>query len=68
MIASVTLWSNGMVMVFNEKGEQMTDYQGKFKEKKKAILKATKGQPTKFWIGKWHEGTFESSWEAFKRM
>ena len=29
-IARVILWSNGMVIVFDSKGEQLSDYQGRF--------------------------------------
>ena len=56
MIKKVVLWSNGMVMVFDEAGEQMSEYQGPFRTKRKQILEdAPEG--TEFNIGTWQEGT-----------
>ena len=37
MIAKVIRWQNGMVMVFDEAGQQMPDYQGTWEEKREAI-------------------------------
>ena len=33
-IADVIRWKNGMVMVFDQDGDQMTDYQGRWKDVK----------------------------------
>jgi len=37
MIATVIVWTNGNVMVLDEKGEQLPDYQGRWEEKQTRI-------------------------------
>jgi len=37
-ITTVILWTNGMVACFNERGEQMPEYQGHYGEVKDKIL------------------------------
>ena len=39
MIKTVFKWENGMVMVFDKKGEQIPEYQGQYQEVKGSILK-----------------------------
>lgn len=39
MISNVIRWENGMVMVFDERGEQIPEYQGRWDEMKDAILR-----------------------------
>jgi hypothetical protein len=39
MIRTVVRFQNNMVMVFDENGEQITEYQGPYKEVKGSILK-----------------------------
>ena len=39
MIKTVIRCPNNMVMVFDEKGEQIPEYQGQYEETKKSILK-----------------------------
>ncbi len=39
MIKSVYKWQDGMVMVFDKKGEQIPEYQGEYQEVKGKILK-----------------------------
>jgi len=38
MVDHVIKFSNGMVMVFDEKGEQLPEYQGRYEEVKDKIL------------------------------
>ena len=39
MIKAVIRCQNGMVMVFDKKGEQIPEYQGRYEEVKESILK-----------------------------
>ena len=39
MIKSVCKWQDGMVMVFDKKGEQIPEYQGQYENVKESILK-----------------------------
>lgn len=39
MIKHVLVFLNGMVAVFDEKGEQLPEYQGRWNEKKDAIMR-----------------------------
>lgn len=52
-IAKVIKWSNGLVMVFDEEGKQMPQYQGHYKEMVGLILHDTMGQDVQFFHGKW---------------
>ncbi len=38
MIAGVIRWVNGMVMVFDEEGQQLPGYQGRWKDMREKIL------------------------------
>lgn len=46
MIKDVILWQNGMVMVFDEKGQQIPEYQGRVEDVKESIDKVFKGRWT----------------------
>lgn len=39
MIKNVYKWQDGMVMVFDKKGEQIPKYQGQYEDVKESILK-----------------------------
>jgi len=39
VIKSVYKWQDGMVMVFDKKGEQIPEYQGQYENVKESILK-----------------------------
>jgi hypothetical protein len=55
MIASVIRWQNGMVMVFDTLGKQMTDYQGCVDEVREKILQDAPPQ-ARFESGNWQTG------------
>jgi hypothetical protein len=40
-IAHVIRFTNGMVMVFDEQGEQMPEYQGRFEDVRQKLMDAT---------------------------
>lgn len=46
MIKAAIRFGDNMVMVFDENGEQMTEYQGKYNEVKDEILKDAPGDAT----------------------
>lgn len=52
MIDHVIKFDNGMVMVFDEKGEQLPEYQGRYEEVKDKIL-ADAPESAKFFHGIW---------------
>lgn len=52
MIHEVIRFSNDMVMVFDEKGEQLPMYQGRYEEVKAKIL-AHAPQSAEFYLGDW---------------
>ena len=52
MIKDVIKFQNGMVMVFDEKGEQLPQYQGRYEEVKDKIL-ADAPESAKFSHGVW---------------
>lgn len=52
MIDHVIRFSNGMVMVFDEKGEQLPEYQGRYEEVKDKIL-ADAPQSARFFRAVW---------------
>jgi len=52
MIKNAIKFSNGIVMVFNEKGEQMPKYQGRYEEVKAKIL-AHAPKSAEFFHGVW---------------
>lgn len=55
MIAKVIFWSNGMVMVFDERGQQLPDYQGRKWEHLVSILRDAP-PACQFQEGNWNEG------------
>jgi hypothetical protein len=62
-IASVTLYANGMVMVFGIDGEQIPEYQGRYDEVKEKIRAAYDGP----WIfGVWQ--TWQCSGLSFEAI
>lgn len=57
-IARVIKWGNGMIMVFDEDGIQMPEYQGRYAEVKERILaNIPKHHNVLFETGIWHKGT-----------
>lgn len=48
-------WSNDMVMVFDERGEQVAELQGTYTEKREAVLAAADDE-TEFRHGVWRDG------------
>lgn len=56
-IMRVICWQNGQVMVFDQDGLQMPEYQGRLSEVKAKILAAA-GSDTLFEIGNWNTGQF----------
>lgn len=59
MIKDVIKWSNGMVMVFNENGEQMGQFQGKYEDVKERILKNDASKFTEYFYADWRGGLKE---------
>ena len=57
-ISQVIKWANGMVMVFDKNGEQISEYQGKYVSVKSKILKNATNE-TKFYYGQWGFGKTE---------
>lgn len=53
MISQVIRFQNGMVMVFDEKGEQMPEYQGRYEDVKERIL-ADASRGARFFHGVWN--------------
>ena len=53
MINDVIKFQNGMVMVFDEKGEQMAEFQGRYEEVRAKIL-AHAPKNAKFFYGAWN--------------
>jgi hypothetical protein len=49
-IADVIVWSNGTVIVFDQVGEEMPNYQGQLAEVRDAILEAA-GVDVHFYVG-----------------
>ncbi|GAJ00912.1 unnamed protein product [marine sediment metagenome] len=58
MIDQVIKFSNGMVMCFDEKGEQVAEYQGRYEKVKDKIL-AEASQSTRFFRAVWRESIDE---------
>lgn len=51
-IRKVYKWQNGMVMVFDQFGEQMPDYQGRYEEVREKIL-SDASVKTEFFVADW---------------
>jgi len=65
-ISVVAKWSNGMVMVFDNKGEQIPDYQGVYEDVKDKIL-ADVSDDVIFQEGNWNQGIiYNTSRENFE--
>jgi len=64
MIDRVILWSNGTVMVFDEHGKQLPEYQGRRKEAIQKLMDADISDTT-FQIGSWNQGTLPMTREQF---
>lgn len=58
VIRHVYRWQNDMVMVFDQFGEQMGEYQGKYAEVREKIL-ADVNENTEFFGGDWQTGKLE---------
>jgi len=64
VIKTVTLWSNGMVMVFDDEGKQMPQYQGTRAEAAEKLKDAFLGE-AKFNMAVWHEELSPCSANSF---
>lgn len=53
MISEAIRFQNGIVMVFDEKGEQMPEFQGRYEEVRAKIL-ARAPKSTRFFHGVWN--------------
>lgn len=60
MLKNVYLWSNGMVMAFDEQGQQMPDLQGTIEEVHSKVQQAA-NEGTIWHKGIWRQGTREVS-------
>lgn len=67
IVKTVILWSNGMVTVFDEHGEQMPSYQGRRSEALEK-LRALDLSQTEFYIGSWGKGTPPSTLPCTKEQ
>lgn len=55
MIAEVIRWRNGTVLVFDERGEPIPEYQGLYSDKREAILRDAP-ESAQFYEGDWSVG------------
>ena len=55
MISEVIKFENGMVLVFDEKGEQMPEFQGRYQDVRVKILARAPKEVT-FYHGTWPQG------------
>lgn len=67
MIKAVHVFMNGMCMVFDETGQQMSDYQGPWNEVKAKILAAAVPETT-FDLSQWQEWTQAVASTVIKRI
>ncbi len=67
MIAHVYVFTNGMAMVFDDQGQQMSQYQGPWSDKRQQILDASTPE-TKYELSQWDEWTRELSKDAISRL
>lgn len=58
ILYTVIRWQNGMVMVFDNKGKQMPDFQGPIEEVRDRILRHATAE-TLFTAGNWLTGTMD---------
>ncbi len=63
MIQEVIKFSNGIVIVFDEKGEQLPQYQGRYEDVRVKIL-ARAPRSAKFFHGEWNlsNAVFRKDW------
>lgn len=66
-VKDVILWSNGMVMVLNKCGDQIPELQGRYLDRREAILDAA-DRHTKFYLSKWSDWQHEITREEFKMI
>ena len=66
MIKTVIWWSNNAVMVCDEKGEQIPEYQGRYEDVKDKILKDS-SPATEFSTGVWKKSLTVISREEFAK-
>lgn len=65
-ISEVILWTNGMVMVFDDRGQQMCHYQGSYRNVVHAINAVYRGQ---WHYGDWRRGLIaERPWLPHVRI
>lgn len=55
MITNVILWQNGMVMVFDEQGQQISEYQGRHENVRDLIISNAPAD-AHFFRGEWARG------------
>lgn len=67
MIRTVYLWANGMLMVFDDNGEQMPQYQGPMRSYLGPVLRDATPE-TEWRIGSWRHGAVEASRGEFECM
>ena len=70
MIASVILWTNGMVTVFDERGQQVPEYAGRFEEMWQRIYAeapAARWQIGHYRQDGWMSESFTMGWTAVDR-
>jgi hypothetical protein len=60
VIASVTLWSNGMVTALDRDGRQLPDYQGRLDLVLEKVL-ADAPPEARFFVGVWGAGQVETT-------
>jgi hypothetical protein len=57
MLMKVVRWSNGMVMAFNEYGQQIPELQGVYTEQLASRIRRETTLETEFSVGDWRYGT-----------
>lgn len=62
-ITQVTLWSNGMLMVFGDDGQQVPEYQGRAIEHLAPLLAAAP-ETCRWQIGDWRNGVVDTTREC----
>jgi hypothetical protein len=66
-ISTVCLWTNGMVAVFDEDGEQMLQYQGRASEVAERIQRDA-GPDCDFLYGAWRGGQYKVSRSKWAKL
>ena len=65
MIKDVYLFTNGMLMVFGDDGQQIAELQGKLSDEKKQQIVAQFGDGTRITFARWKKGFFELTRSEF---